>query len=134
MGRCTLLLAVALVALAACGSDEEGEAGEVEQTVRDFVEATNQRDEEAFCEDLVTQEFLEQSTGATGDDATESCRKQFSRLKGLKVELVRIRSTKVDGDSAQVRAELKTQGQAQDQLLRLKKEDGDWRLTGNPGE
>jgi hypothetical protein len=134
MGRCTLLLAVALVALAACGSDEEGEVGEVEQTVRDFVEATNQRDEEAFCEDLVTQEFLEQSTGATGDDATESCRKQFSRLKGLKVELVRIRSTKVDGDSAQVRAELKTQGQAQDQLLRLKKEDGDWRLTGNPGE
>jgi ketosteroid isomerase-like protein len=130
MGRCTLLLAVALVALAACGGDEKGE---VEQTVRDFVEATNQRDEEAFCEDLVTQEFLEQSTGATGDQATESCREQFGRLKGLKVELVRIRSTKVDGDSAQVRAELKTQGQAQDQLLRLKKEDGDWRLTGNPG-
>jgi hypothetical protein len=133
MGRCTLLLAVALVALAACGGDEKGEVGEVEQTVRDFVDATNQRDEKAFCEDLVTQEFLEQSTGATGDEATESCRKQFGRLKGLRVELVRIRSTKVDGDSAQVRAELKTQGQVQDQLLRLKKEDGDWRLTGNPG-
>ena len=131
MGRCTLLLAVALVGLAACGGDEKGE---VEQTVRDFVQATNERDEEAFCEDLVTQEFLEQSTGATGDEATDACRKQFSRLKGLKVELVRIRNTKVEGDSAQVRAELRTQGQAQDQLLRLEKEDGDWRLTGNPGQ
>jgi ketosteroid isomerase-like protein len=130
IGRATLLVAFAVVVLAACSTDEEGE---VEQTVRDFVEATNRRDADAFCEDLVTQEFLEQSTGAKGDNATEACRSQFRRLKGLKVRLVRLRGTKVEGDTARVRAVLETRGQAQDQVLRLQKEDGDWRLTGNPG-
>jgi hypothetical protein len=131
IGRATIVLAGAVVALAACGGGDDRE--EAERTVRDFVRATNERDAEAFCEDLVTQEFLEQSTGATGDEATDSCREQFSRLKSLKVDLVRIVSTKVNGDSAQVRAVLRTQGQVQDQVLRLRKEDGDWRLTGNPG-
>jgi hypothetical protein len=132
IGRATFALAGAMIVLAACGGSGD-DREEVEQTVRDFVEATNQRDAEAFCEDLVTQEFLEQSTGASGDKATETCRQQFSRLKGLKVELLRIRRTEIDGDSARVRAELRTQGQVNDQLLRLQKEDGDWRLTGNPG-
>jgi ketosteroid isomerase-like protein len=131
IGRTTLVLAGAVAVLAACGGGDDKDA--VDQTVRDFVKATNERDAEAFCEDLITQEFLEQSTGATGDNAKESCRKQFSRLKGLKVELVRITSTEVDGDEATVKAVLRTQGQVQDQVLRLEKEDGDWRLTGNPG-
>ena len=102
--------------------------------MREFVRATNEGDGEAFCEDLVTQEFLEQSTGATGDDAADNCRRQFSRLKNVEVELVRLRGTQVDGDEASVRAVIVTQGQRQDQLLRLRKEDGDWRLTGNSGD
>jgi ketosteroid isomerase-like protein len=130
IGRATIVLAGAVAMLAACGGDDREE---VERTVRDFVQATKERDAKAFCEDLVTQEFLEQSTGATGDKATESCREQFSRLKGLKVELVRIKSTKVNGDSAEVRAVLRAQGQVQDQVLRLEKEDGDWRLTNPSG-
>jgi len=130
IARGILVLGVALLALTACGG---GDKEEVEATVREFVRATNERDAEAFCDDLVTQEFLEQSTGATGDNAAEACRRQFGRLKGLKVKLRRIRSTKVDGDRAQVRAELESRGQTQDQLLRLRKEDGDWRLTGNTG-
>jgi ketosteroid isomerase-like protein len=131
IGRATLAIAGAAAALAACGGGDDRE--QVEQTVRDFVEATKQRDAEAFCEDLVTQEFLERSTGATGDNATEACRRQFGRLREVRVDLVRIANTKVDGDSAQVRAVLRTQGQAQDQVLRLVKEEGEWRLTGNPG-
>jgi hypothetical protein len=130
-GRATLVLAGAVAVLAACGGGDDRE--EVEQTVRDFVRATKERDAEAFCEELVTQEFLEQSTGATGDNATESCRRQFSRLREVRVDLVRIGRTEVDGDTAEVRAVLRTQGQVQDQVLRLQKEDGDWRLTGNPG-
>ena len=41
------------LSLAACGggSDES----EAEQTVRDFVEATNERDGERLCAELVTQ-------------------------------------------------------------------------------
>jgi ketosteroid isomerase-like protein len=130
IGRATIVLAGAVAMLAACGGDDREE---VERTVRDFVQATKERDAKAFCEDLVTQEFLEQSTGATGDKATESCREQFSRLKGLKVELVRIKSTKVNGDSAEVRAVLRAQGQVQDQVLRLEEEGGDWRLTNPSG-
>ena len=132
IGRATLALIGAAAVLAGCGGGGD-EREQVQQTVRDFVEAANKRDAEAFCEDLVTQEFLEQSTGATGDNAQESCRKQFGRLKGLRVDLIRIGETKVEGDSARVRAVLRTQGQVQDQVLRLRKEDGDWRLTGNPG-
>jgi hypothetical protein len=131
-GRATLVIAGAVAVLAACGGGDD-DREQVEQTVREFVEATRQGDSEAFCEELVTQEFLEQSTGATGDNATESCRRQFSRLRRVKVDLVRIGKTEVDGDSAEVRAVLRTQGQVQDLVLRLAKQDGDWRLTGNPG-
>jgi hypothetical protein len=131
IGRATLALIGAVAALAGCGGEGD-DREQVQQTVRDFVEATKKRDAEAFCDDLVTQEFLEQSTGATGENARESCREQFSRLKGLRVDLIRIGDTKVDGDTARVRAVLRTQGQVQDQVLRLEKEEGDWRLTGNP--
>jgi predicted lipid-binding transport protein (Tim44 family) len=131
IGRATFVLAGAVAVLAACGGGDDRE--EVEQTVRDFVEATSRGDADAFCEELVTQEFLEQSTGATGDNATESCRRQFSRLRRVQVDLVRIDKTEVNGDRAEVRAVLRTRGQVQDLVLRLAKEDGDWRLTGNPG-
>jgi hypothetical protein len=131
-GRATLALIGAGAVLAGCGGGGD-EREKAEQTVRDFVEATQKRDGEAFCEELVTQEFLEQSTGATGDNAKESCRKQFSRLREVRVDLVRITETEVDDDMARVRAVLRTQGQVQDQVLRLQKEGGDWRLTGNPG-
>jgi hypothetical protein len=124
-----VLLAVA--ALAGCGGGDEKE--EVEATVREFVRATNEGDGQAFCEELVTREFLEQSTGATGDNAAENCRRQLSRLKGVDVRLVRVLDTKVDEDDASVRAVIVTQGQRQDQVLRLRKEGGDWRLTGNGG-
>ncbi|HEX2233742.1 MAG TPA: hypothetical protein VHG69_10300 [Thermoleophilaceae bacterium] len=130
-GRATLALFGAVAMLAGCGGGDDRE--QVEQTVRDFVRATNERDAEAFCEDLVTQEFLEKSTGATGDSAKESCREQFSRLKSLRFDLVRITETEVEDDTARVRAVLRMQGQVQDQVLRLEKEGGDWRLTGNPG-
>jgi ketosteroid isomerase-like protein len=133
IGRVTLALIGAAALLAGCGGGDEDDPEQARQTVREFVEATKARDADTFCEDLVTQEFLEQSTGATGENAKESCREQFSRLKGLKVDLIRIGETKVDGDSATVRAVFRTQGQVQDQVLRLRKEDGDWRLTGNPG-
>jgi ABC-type glycerol-3-phosphate transport system substrate-binding protein len=132
IGRATLALIGAVAVLAGCGGEGD-DREQVQQTVRDFVDATKKHDSKAFCEDLVTQEFLERSTGATGENAKESCREQFSRLKGLSVELVRIGETRVEGDSARVRAVLRTQGQVQDQVLRLRKEDGDWRLTGNPG-
>jgi hypothetical protein len=129
----TALLATVLgaAALAACGGDGESDA---EQTVKDFVTATNERDADEFCGELVSQSFLEQTTGAKGDKAKDACKKQFRSLKGLKVRLVEIKDTKVDGDEATVTATLEAQGQRQQQAFRLKKEDGRFRLTGQAVE
>jgi predicted PilT family ATPase len=122
---------VCLLALVAgCGGgDDDAEAAE--QTVRDFVTATRERDEDAFCEELVTREFREQATGATGDRAVESCKREFGSLTGISVRLVRIRKTEVEDDTARVTAVLARQGQRLDQTFRLKKEDGDWKLAGS---
>jgi hypothetical protein len=121
------VICLLLAAFTGCGGDDEKDA---EQTVRDFVEATRTRDADSFCDELVTQEFLEQTIGATGDRARESCKREFRNLSGLRLALVRIEDTKVDGDSATVTAVLRRQGQRIEQKLRLKKEDGDWKLAG----
>jgi predicted nucleic acid-binding protein len=130
--RRPLILLAACAALAACGGGDD--KGDAEQTVRDFVDATNERDADRFCCDLVTQEFLEQSTGAKGDKAEDACRDQLKAVRGLKLKLVEIERTKVDGDRATVRVRLETQGTTQKQVLRLRKEDGDWKLAGGSGE
>ena len=117
-----------LVAVSGCGGGDDKE--EAEQTVRDFVQATRERDADRFCDELVTQEFLEQTIGATGDKAKESCKREFRNLRGLRVTLARIVKTEVDGDSATVTAVLDRQGQTIKEKLRLKKEDGDWKLAG----
>jgi predicted PilT family ATPase len=117
-----------LVALSGCGGGDD--KSDAEETVRDFVQATRERDADMFCDELVTQEFLEQTIGATGDKARESCKREFKNLTGLRVDLVRIEKTTVDGDHATVTAVLNRQGQRIKQELRLKKEDGDWKLAG----
>jgi hypothetical protein len=120
---------ICLIALVAgCGGDDEKDA---EQTVRDFVTALRERDADTFCDDLVTEEFLGQFSGATGDKARESCKRELESLTGLeKVRLVKVDSTKVDGEEAAVTAVIVRQGQRLRQVYRLKKEDGDWKLSG----
>jgi hypothetical protein len=126
----TAALVCLLTLLAGCGGGSD-DAEEAEQTVRDFVTATRERDVDALCDELLTREFLEQAIGATGDKASESCKREFGALRDLRVRLVRIAKTEVDGDTARVTAVLERQGQRQNQTLRLKKEDGDWKLAGS---
>jgi hypothetical protein len=117
-----------LALLAGCGGDDKKDA---EQTVRDFVTALRERDADTFCDDLVTEEFLGQFSGATGDKARESCKRELKSVTGLQdVRLVKVESTKVDGDEAAVTAVIERQRQRQRQVYRLKKEDGDWKLAG----
>jgi hypothetical protein len=125
-----LAIAAALL-LAGCGGNDRED---IKQTVRDFVQATDARDADKFCSDLVTQEFLEQTTGATGDKAMEACRQQLSAVTGLRIRLVRIGGIEIDGERATARVLLETQGRRDVRLLRLRKEDGDWRLAGGRGE
>jgi Domain of unknown function (DUF4878) len=123
-----LVVAALALVLGTCGGEDD--KGEIEQTVRDFVSATNDRDADTFCGEIVTHEFLEQSTGAKGDEAEDECRRQLESIKGLDVKLVEITKTTIDDDTATVRAVIETQGDAQPQTLRLEKEDGAWKLTG----
>jgi len=127
--RRAALLICLLVAVSGCGGDDTKDA---EQTVRDFVEALNTHDADRYCDELITKEFLEKTTFNTGDEdkARESCKREFKNLPGLKVNLAKIESTKVDGDNATVTAVLVRQGQRIEQKLLLEKEGGDWKLAG----
>jgi ketosteroid isomerase-like protein len=124
-----LALICLLVAVSGCGGDDKKDAA---QTVRDFVDAVNTHDADMYCDDLITKDFLEKTTFNTGDEAKarRSCKREFSNLTGLQVKLVRIESTKVDGDNATVTAVLRRQGQSVKQKLLLKKEGGGWKLNG----
>jgi ketosteroid isomerase-like protein len=121
-----------LALLAGCGGGDDGDdKKQAQQTVRDFVKAVNTRDADTYCNDLITKEFREQSTFATGDRASESCKREMKAITGLHIKLVRMVSTKVDGDTATVTAILGRSGQELKQQLRLEKEDGDWKLAGS---
>jgi hypothetical protein len=126
--RLATILASAL-ALVACGDGGDDDK-EAQDTVREFIRATNDRDARTFCGEVVSEDFLEQLTGARGDRAEKLCEDQIKVVKSPRLELVRIAKTEVDGDEAEVTARIKAQGQSRDQVFRLKEEDGDWRIAG----
>jgi len=125
--RLALVLVLAL-ALSACGGDDD--PNDVQQAIRDFVQATNDRDGERLCGDLLSQEYMEKATGATGDKAEDACKQQLDLIKGLKLRLVSVGAAKVDGDKAVVRATIATGGQRSSRRFQLAKEDGGWKLVG----
>jgi hypothetical protein len=123
----TAALICLLAALAGCGGNDEEDA---EQAVRDFATAVNERDGDRLCEDLLTEEFLADFSGASGSEGRDACKRELGLLSGLRVRLVRIVRTEVDGDEATVTAVIDRQGERLRQAYRLEKEDGDWKLAG----
>ena len=132
MARRALPIALVLLAfaLAACGGDDEADA---QQVVRDFVTATNERDGDTLCGELLTQEFKEKATGATGDRVDEVCKQQLELTQDFELELISIGKTTVEGDRATVRTMLNTDGVEAPRIFQLEKEDGDWRLASGTG-
>jgi hypothetical protein len=126
MARLAPLL-VLLLLLGACGGGSDSE--QVQQTVRDFVMATNDRDGDRLCDDLVTREYLEKATGATGDQANDACKQQLDLISGLRLRLISVGKPKVDGDTATVRAMIAIGSQRTPRSFRLEKEGGDWKLA-----
>ena len=130
MARSLLLLVVLGAALASCGGGGDNDPEQAEQVVRDFVTATNERDAGRLCGEILTQDYMEKATGATGDAAGRACRQQLKLLKGLRLRLLSVKDVKVDGDRARVRAQLVTGNQQQLRVFLVKREDGDWKLAG----
>jgi len=122
---------LALPAVTGCGVGV-GDAPEKEarQVVRDFARATTESDGAKLCGELFTREFIEQTTGATGEDAVKQCEGQFQALRGMKVEIAKIAEVEVKGDRATVVAEVETESQTQRRTFRLKREEGKFRLVG----
>jgi hypothetical protein len=117
-----------LLVLAGCGGGDD-DPDDVRQTVRDFVKATNDRDGEMLCGELLTQEYLEKSTLADGEQAGEACRQQLEVTADLRLRLVSVGEAKVDGDAATVRAVIDTDGVQAPRLFHLEREDGRWKLA-----
>jgi hypothetical protein len=119
------------VGLSACGGGNDGK--DAQQVVRDFVQATNDRDGDRLCGQLLTQQYLEQATGATGKGAKDACKRQLDLITGLKLRLISVGKAKVNGDKATVRATIAISGQPTPRLFRLAKEDGSWKLGSQGG-
>ncbi|HKP22040.1 MAG TPA: hypothetical protein VJT68_11010 [Thermoleophilaceae bacterium] len=128
-----VLVICLLAVLAGCGGGDGDDKQKAEQTVRDFVEAVNTRDADKYCDDLITKEFREKTTFATGDRADESCKREFRALKGLHLRLDRIVRTKVDGDKATITVRIGRSGTVAQQQIQLEKDDGDWKIAGGAG-
>jgi hypothetical protein len=128
MARLACVALMLTLALSACGGGDD--ADDAKQTVRDFVQATNERDGDRLCGDLLSQEYMEKATGASGDKAQDACKQQLSLIKGLKLRLVAVGGAEVDGDRATVRATIVTGGQRQSRSFQLAKESGSWKLVG----
>ena len=125
-----LSLLVLLGLLASCGGGTDDDAEEAEQVVRDFVSATNARDADRLCGEILTQDYMEKATGASGEAAGEACRSELKLLKGLRLRLLRVADVELDGDQARVRAQLLTGRQQQLRVFEVRREDGRWRLAG----
>ena len=98
--------------------------------MRDFADAVSGGDAEKLCQDILSDEAKEQLSGSTGDNSDDQCEQELSRNQGQQIEIRRIVSKKEDGDKATVIAEIEQGRSVRRQVFRLKKEDGDFRLTG----
>ncbi len=104
-----------LAALAGCGSDPIPP----QEVARNYVAG----DDPAKCAD-VDIGFLERQTGVEGEKAREECRRSVERARPPRD--VRVRSTKVDGN----RAEVLLEASGQRLTVTLRRLDNRWRVTG----
>lgn len=129
--RSLALLALVAAAVAACGGGRSKE--DAEETVREIVRATGERDADKFCDELLTEEFVEKAFGAKGDTGRDACKRQLKALRAQPSRILRVKSVKLKDDRATVTVTLEQLGSRVDQVFNLKDEDGRFRLAASPG-
>ena len=118
----------------ACGGGNDEE--DVQQAVRDFVKATNERDGghalRASCSPRSTWR-RPRARRATRPD--EACKQQLELTQGLKLELISIGQDEGRRRRARPCAPRSTPAasERQPRLFQLEKEDGEWRLASGTG-
>jgi predicted lipid-binding transport protein (Tim44 family) len=129
MRRLLTFALIAAACLAACGGGNDKK--DAADTVRQFFTALQKQDAAKLCDRLLTKDFIEQATQATGDEARKQCKSQFKDLKASDFKLVSVDKVTVNGDKATATTTIERGGQTQPQVFSLKKEDGDWRLANS---
>jgi hypothetical protein len=118
-----LLLASAL-ALAACGGGDSGDEEKIEETIETSVRTTDP----SKCTELMTQTFVEQNTGETGEAAIESCEAEATDTSD-DPDSVEITAVKVDGADATAKVAFAGGGfDGQTVEVALVEEEDAWRL------
>ena len=118
-----LACSIAALALVACGGDSESDEEQITTAITTAVETTDPAD----CATYSTQAFLEQSEGAQGKEALESCEEDVKDTSN-DPDSVTVTAVEVDGDAAT--AEVAFEGGGLDQqtvVVSLVDEDG-WKL------
>jgi len=122
-------LTIMPLALGACGGSDDDSADE-DQITAAIEEAATSGDP-AACTEVQTQNFLEQTVGATGEDAVAACEEDAGDTVADEVEVSNI---EIDGDTATADAAVTGStfdGQTLD--LALIKDGDQWKLDGFAG-
>jgi hypothetical protein len=114
--------------VAGCGGGS-GDKQDAEATVKQFVKAVDAQDSKRFCNDLVSDSFLEGAFGTKGSAGKKQCETQVKALKNVNLHLVDIKKTEVKGKKANVTVELDSGGRKQTQVLPLVKQGNAWRVS-----
>lgn len=116
---------LAALALAACGGDDGG--SEDEDQITEAIENSASEADASACTEFQTQNFVEQTSGGTGEEAVERCRE--SQQEEPLADSVDVSDIEIDGDSANAVAALSggfIDGQSLE--LGLANEGGQWKL------
>jgi ketosteroid isomerase-like protein len=131
----TALCAALAVAAGACGQDE-GEASAVRAAAREYFAALAQGDARRACElltDDVRKQFVARVAAITSAPDCESALQTLLKGRGGNLvkrvaRVARIGDVKVDGDTATA----KLSSNAQEVDVRLRRQDGAWRVDEPP--
>lgn len=118
-----VVLGCMALALGGCG----GAARDPEEVVKEFIEAYDRGDPRA-CRELVTDGYVKAITREDGERGRELCEQQLAGIAPADVKLDLIPSVDDRGDVVDVVVRLRIDGRQEEQSLRLRRQDGEYRV------